>query len=151
MAGSPICAASSVASGTPWRDIAMARCAASSVAQSGCAAQNVAGPYDSVSPYMCVTRNPIRSIAAITGDGGAAPPVITSTGWSKRRFAASGACTSMLSTIGAPHRCVTACSQIAANTAAGSTLRRHTCVAPAAVTAQVNVQPLQWNIGSVHR
>jgi len=28
------------------------------------------------------------------------------------------------------------------------TLRRHTCVAPAAVTAQGKLQPLQWNIGS---
>ena len=34
---------------------------------------------------------------------------------------------------------------------AGSTLRRHTWVPPAAVTAQVKHQPLQWNIGSVHR
>ncbi len=33
----------------------------------------------------------------------------------------------------------------------GSTDGRHTCVPPAAVTAQVKHQPLQWNIGSVHR
>ena len=33
----------------------------------------------------------------------------------------------------------------------GSTRRRHTCVAPSAVTPHVKHQPLQWNIGSVHR
>ena len=35
--------------------------------------------------------------------------------------------------------------------ARGSSLGRQTCVAPAAVTVHVNVQPLAWNIGSVHR
>ncbi len=32
-----------------------------------------------------------------------------------------------------------------------STRRRQTWVAPMAVTPQVKHQPLQWNIGSVHR
>ena len=39
----------------------------------------------------------------------------------------------------------------AAKIRGGSTRRRHTCVPPTAVTIQVNVQPLAWNIGSVHR
>ena len=34
---------------------------------------------------------------------------------------------------------------------AGSTLRRQTWRPATAVTAQVKHQPLQWNIGSVHR
>ena len=34
---------------------------------------------------------------------------------------------------------------------AGSTARRQTCVPPIAVTDQGKHQPLQWNIGSVHR
>ncbi len=33
----------------------------------------------------------------------------------------------------------------------GSTRRRHTCVPESAVTPHVKHQPLQWNIGSVHR
>src|SRR5205823_4339933 len=82
---------------------------------------------------------PIASIDSITADGGAAPPVATSTRWSKRTFASSGAWISMLSTIGAPHMCVTRCSRIAAKIRAGSTRRRHTCVPPAAVTDQAFV------------
>ena len=49
----------------------------------------------------------MRSMLAMTVEGGAAPPVATSMVRSKRRFTASGACTSMLSTMGAPHMCVT--------------------------------------------
>ena len=33
----------------------------------------------------------------------------------------------------------------------GSTAGKKTCLRAAAVTAQVKHQPLQWNIGSVHR
>src|SRR3546814_9380183 len=40
---------------------------------------------------------------------------------------------------------------IAAQMAAGSALRRHTWVPPAAVTAHGKHQPLQWNIGSDQR
>ena len=47
-----------------------------------------------------MTRNPIRSIASITAEDGAAPPVAASTTWSKRRFAEAGAWTSMFKTIG---------------------------------------------------
>jgi hypothetical protein len=46
---------------------------------------------------------------------------------------------------------VTRFSAIASKMRAGSTLRRHTCVPAAAVTAHVKVQPEQWNVGSVHR
>ena len=58
---------------------------------------------------------------------------------------------SMLSTVGAPHIWVTPCSTIIGKISAGSTLRRQTCVPPIAVTDQGKHQPLQWNIGSVHR
>ena len=37
------------------------------------------------------------------------------------------------------------------NTVGPSNFGRQTCFAPAAVTVHVNVQPLAWNIGSVHR
>ena len=40
---------------------------------------------------------------------------------------------------------------IRSKTARGSTFRRQTCVAPAAVTVQTKVQPFAWNIGSVQR
>ena len=40
---------------------------------------------------------------------------------------------------------------IRSQTRLDSTRRRHTWVAPNAVTPQVKHQPLQWNIGKVHR
>ena len=40
---------------------------------------------------------------------------------------------------------------IRSHTRPGSTRRRHTWVAPYAVTPHVKHQPLQWNIGRVHR
>ncbi len=83
--------------------------------------------------------------------GGAAPPVAISTRWSKAALSAAGALASALSTTGAPHMWVTRCSAIDAKTRAGSTLRRQTWVAQAAVTAQVKVQPSQWNMGRVQR
>ena len=54
-------------------------------------------------------------------------------------------------TIGAPHRCVTLCSAMAAYIASARTQRRHTCVPVTADSVQGKHQPLQWNIGSVHR
>jgi hypothetical protein len=57
----------------------------------------------------------------------------------------------MTSTVGAPHRCVIPSFSISRQTRGGSTFGRQTCVAPAAVTAQVKHQPLQWNIGRVQR
>ena len=93
----------------------------------------------------------MASMRSMTTAGGAAPPVATLVRRGSGRFASAGACTSMLSTIGAPHMCVMRCSAMASKIRFGSTLRRHTCVPAAAVTAQVKVQPEQWNIGSVHR
>ena len=46
-------------------------------------------------------------MASMTALGGAAPPVATSIVRAKLRFTSAGAWTSMLSTIGAPHRWVT--------------------------------------------
>ena len=46
---------------------------------------------------------------------------------------------------------VTPCASMSRNTVGGSIARRHTCVPAAAVTAQGIHQPLQWNMGSVHR
>ncbi|VFT30672.1 Uncharacterised protein [Pseudomonas aeruginosa] len=92
---------------------------------------------------------PRASMAAMTALGGAAPPVITDTG-----TAGTLACSAWISidiTTGAALRWVTACSAMAAWIASGWTLRRHTCVPPDSVTAQVWLQPLQWNIGKVHR
>jgi hypothetical protein len=58
---------------------------------------------------------------------------------------------SEISTVGAALKWVIPRAPIAAQTRAGSTFRRQTWVPPAAVTAQVKHQPLQWNIGSVQR
>ena len=52
-----------------------------------------------------------------------------------------------ISTVGAAHSMLTRSWLIVANIRAGSTLRRHTCVPPTAVTVHTNVQPLAWNIG----
>ena len=54
-------------------------------------------------------------------------------------------------TIGAPHKWLTLCSAIAVKMGAASVRRRQTCVPACSVTVQVNVQPLQWNIGRVQR
>ena len=56
-----------------------------------------------------------------------------------------------ISTVGAAQSIDTASARISSNSFAGSILRRQTCAAPTAVTVQTNVQPLAWNIGSVHR
>ena len=53
--------------------------------------------------------------------------------------------------MGAPQKWDTLCSAIARKIAPASTLRRQTWVPPWALTAQVKHQPLQWNMGSVHR
>ena len=56
-----------------------------------------------------------------------------------------------MSTVGAAHSVVTCSSRASSKTRLGSTLRKQMCLAPTAVTCQVNVQPLAWNIGRVHR
>src|SRR5262245_10092036 len=94
---------------------------------------------------------PRPSIALIrVGDGGA-PPVATRTEWRSCRDLHAGSFASMVNTVGAPQKWVTALSTIKSKTVGGSNLRRHTCVPPTAVTPQVKHQPLQWNIGTVHR
>ena len=57
----------------------------------------------------------------------------------------------MVSTVGAALKWVIPSVCSSRQISAGSTARRQTWVPPAAVTAQVKHQPLQWNIGSVHR
>ena len=57
----------------------------------------------------------------------------------------------MVSTVGAALKWVTPSSRSSCQIRSGSTLRRQTWVPPTAVTAQVMHQPLQWNIGKVHR
>src|SRR2546430_5070619 len=58
---------------------------------------------------------------------------------------------SEIRTVGAAHIHVMRSRRITSNTRGGSTLRRQTCVAPAAVTTHLYVQPLAWNIGGLHR
>ena len=68
-----------------------------------------------------------------------------------RSRAAAGALASEMSTVGAAQSMVMRSSAMSSKTRAGSTLRRHTCAPPTAVTIHAKVQPLAWNIGSVHR
>ena len=56
-----------------------------------------------------------------------------------------------MTTVGAPFRWVTRCSRISRQITSPRTSRRQTWVPPIAVTAHGVHQPLQWNIGSVHR
>src|SRR5436190_23276620 len=86
-------------------------------------------------------------VAAAAG----APAVTTRIPFGAPRFRSSGAFASEISTVGAAHSEVIDSSFINRNACTGSTLRRHTCTAPTAVTSHVYVQPLAWNIGSVHR
>src|SRR6476620_2816808 len=96
-------------------------------------------------------RNPTASIARETEEGAAPQPLANLTVcWDGTRRSA-GSWASIFSTIGAPQRWVTRCSAISRNICAGSTLRRHIWVPPAATTAHGYDQPEQWNIGSVQR
>ncbi len=90
-------------------------------------------------------------MAASTASGGGAAAVTNSTLCGSGRFSSAGASSSVDMTIGAPHRCVTLCSAMASNTALARTQRRHTCVPATTDSVQGKHQPLQWNIGSVHR
>src|SRR5205807_3130770 len=82
------------------------------------------------------------------GEGGA-PATVMVTGDSRRW--AAGSLTTPMWTVGAPLKWVTPSLSSRAQMWAGSTLRRQTWRPATAVTAQVKHQPLQWNIGSVHR
>ena len=90
------------------------------------------------------------SMVRITCGAGGAPAVMMVTP-ERSALSASGDEYIIVSTVGAAHMLVTPCSSMSLNIWEASTLRRHRCVAPTAVTPQVWHQPLQWNIGSVHR
>ena len=94
---------------------------------------------------------PASFIAASTASGGGAAAVKNSTVCGSGFFSASGALSSVAITIGAPHRCVTLCVAIASYIAAARTARRQTCVPATTEIDHGKHQPLQWNIGSVHR
>src|SRR5437016_10708056 len=91
-------------------------------------------------------RSSMRPIRV--GEGGA-PPVQTRTLRGRRR--ADGSFASMIRTVGAALKWVTASCSSHRQTSAGSTRGRQMLRAPAAATAQVWLHPLQWNIGSVQR
>src|SRR5260370_37146010 len=90
----------------------------------------------------------MRSMVAAAG---AAPAVTTRTPGRTPRRSSAGALAMAINTVGAAQSMVMRSSLTSAKMRAGSTLLRQTCVAPTAVTVQTNVQPLAWNIGSVHR
>ena len=58
---------------------------------------------------------------------------------------------SMISTVGAPLKCVTPSAATSRHTSAGSTRRSSTWRLPAPVSAHGKHQPLQWKSGSVQR
>jgi hypothetical protein len=106
----------------------------------------------SVSPYTWVTSQPRSpSSRSIVAAAGGAPAVMTRTPGGTSPRTSGEELASEMHTVGAAHMRRTSSSLIKPNTVAGSTFRRHTCVPAAAVTVHVNVQPLAWNIGSVHR
>src|SRR3989440_12682088 len=82
---------------------------------------------------------------------GGAPAVTTLTPRGTSPRTATGALARAMSTVGAAHSQLTCSLRMSSNTRAGSTLGRHTCTPPTAVTIHTNVHPLAWNIGSVHR
>ena len=88
---------------------------------------------------------------ASTASGGGAAAVKNSTVCGSGFFSASGALSSVAITIGAPHRCVTLCVAIASYIAGARTARRHTWVPASTEIDHGKHQPLQWNMGSVHR
>src|SRR5262249_34562811 len=84
----------------------------------------------------------------VVGLGGA-PAVVTVSGPASGWHPAAVAI--VVSTGGAPVRWGMPSPSRAAQTASPRTAGRQTCRPATAVTAQVVHQPLQWNIGSVHR
>ena len=98
-----------------------------------------------------MTLKPAAFIAASTASGGGAAAVAKLTTCGSGFFSASGALSSVAITIGAPHRCVTLWVAIASYIAAARTARRQTCVPATIDIVHGKHQPLQWNIGSVHR
>src|SRR4029078_1289777 len=90
-------------------------------------------------------------MAASTASGGGAAAVKNSTTCGSGFFSCAGALSSVAITIGAPHRCVTLWLAIGSYMAPARTARRQTCVPAATEIDHGKHQPLQWNIGSVHR
>src|SRR5437660_1227220 len=90
-------------------------------------------------------------MAASTASGGGAAAVKNSTTCGSGFFSFSGALSNVAITIGAPHRCVTFWFAIASYIAVARTARRHTCVPATTEIDHGKHQPLQWNIGSVHK
>src|SRR6185437_4777794 len=101
--------------------------------------------------YRWVTLIPIRCTAAIVSLVGGAPPTAARTGRLAWKPRCEPARASSLSTTGAPHRCVTGYRPARSSARSASNAGRHRWVAPTVVTPQVRDQPLQWNMGSVHR
>src|SRR5436190_14965168 len=90
-------------------------------------------------------------MAANTASGGGAAAVKNSTTCGNGRFSSASALSNVAITIGAPHRWVTPRSAIASYIALARTWRRHTWVPATTEIDHGKHQPLQWNIGSVHR
>ena len=90
-------------------------------------------------------------MAASTASGGGAAAVKNSTTCGSGFFSFAGALSSVAITIGAPHRCVTFVIGNGVIHRAARTARRHTCVPATTEIDHGKHQPLQWNIGSVHR
>ena len=80
----------------------------------------------------------MRSMVAAAGG---APAVTTRSPRGAPARTLAGAFAIPIKTVGAAHIIEIRSAAIASNTLAGSTLRRHTCVPPAAVTVHGNVQP----------
>ena len=92
----------------------------------------------SVSPYTWVTSQPnCSSSRSMVAAAGGAPAVTTGPRAAPAPRTPAGALASEISTVGAAHRLPTRSRRISPNTAPGSTLRRQTWVAAAAVTVQV--------------
>ncbi len=90
-------------------------------------------------------------MAASTASGGGAAAVTNSILLGSGRFSSSLALSRVDMTMGAPHRWVTLWSAMASKIGLARTQRRHTCVPATADSVQGKHQPLQWNMGSVHR
>src|SRR5579875_666868 len=80
-----------------------------------------------------------------------APSLALAASGTRMARTSAGALAMLISTVGAAQSIVAFSSRMVVKMARGSTLRRQRCVPPTAVTIQVNVHPLAWNIGSVHR
>src|SRR5699024_1590198 len=87
--------------------------------------------------------------ASFAEGGGGEPAVIKRAGLS--RVCARSASIIDAATIGAPHKWVTPSCSKASQIASCRTARKQICVEAVAVAPHVIVQPLQWNIGSVHK